>query len=261
MLFKGALYFNFRGRSSEFHNYALVQIGNNSESSIYGLNRSVNEEEGLGDLSVFKGFKNEYVEFSLTIAKMSKSGSPLRMTREDEFELKRWFFATDNYETLTVNGIEYKVACLGAEDNIKYDKYRMGYINFKFRCLPYAFSPTINNTYRVITTKDIEIDNKTNVIDNTYPIITFKLNSGNSIKIINKSNRGETMLLTNLNPNIEYEIDTFQKQIYNKSDYREDLYSKNVSKEWISFIYGINRLKIECENGIINIKYKPKLCL
>lgn len=255
--FNGQLWFTFRGKQSMDYGYGIVSV-NDDESGVFGLNRTPKEGEGLGDINYHRGVKNEYIDLDLTIAKISRNGDLLPMTDNDKFELRRWFFQTDSYEYLNVNGINYSVLCVGGEDKVIYNGHRIGYVNLKFKCHPTAYSNDIVTTVKVSGSKTVELLNKTNVIDKTYPIIKFVLTSGNSVTITNLSN-GQKIKLNDLKVNNEYEIFNAKKFATDNVNGNTNMYVKNEFRSWVDMVYGINRIKIE-GNGEFQITYKYKLC-
>lgn len=244
--------FNSRGR------FMICSRGSGDNLSQFGASRSINEEEGIGDIPVFYGVKSECPTLEISISKVN-NGEISPFADDDLKELSRILFKKD-YRALIINGLIYY--CIFTKGEMWSAGRGEGVITLSLRLnAPYAYSSIMNNPVRVINTKTIEVYNKSTVCEDIYPDIEFLLGGDStSIKITNMTT-GQIVEFNGLEK-LEhvYVYNDGLKQVISKSESTRNIF-KLFNKEWLRLVYGKNIIKIECENCKFDLIYQNKIHL
>lgn len=252
MAYFKSLYFTYNGKSSKEFDLIICNVGDNSSTTIMGLDRSVNEESD-GFRPIFKGFNYTSPTINITLSKM-KNGSASPITDDDMYKINQWLFGDENYHPFISDDnkdvVYYAVFTKGAK---WMNSLRQGYINLTMRLdSPCAYTPVRHNKYRVRGNKTFEIICKNNVGKFIEPDVEFKLNNGDGIKIENKTT-GDCMEFTELPTNTHlYCYNEDMKQIVCKNDSNFNA-RPHFNKQWVKLLYGKNIITItgECDVDII----------
>lgn len=248
-------YLKYKGRSSRDFDLVVVSVGDDTSPNLFGVERSVNEEDSGGKVPVFKGFNYSCPSIPITFAKI-KDTKLLPITQEDEFKIAQWLFGDDEYHPLQSDDND-EVIYYGAFT--KAEKYfnalRLGYFKTTFRLSsPCAYSPIRHNNYYVRNNeKTFEIDCRTNVENYYYPDVEFRLVGENTgVKITNLT-LNETMEFKDLPKETHlYCYNEGMKEIVCKNN--KDLNARpNFNKTWLRLRYGRNLIKVEgnCDIDIL----------
>lgn len=239
---RNSLYFNFNGIDSKRYGWMVCNVSNDTTFNL-GFQRSTNKEE-TNNGRLFRGVVDSDIPFEITLVKIGSDGEIAKITENDLFELNRWLFVNEP-RSLVVRDRKYKgcfTKCTGWTNGDNY-----GYVTFEFECDGYMYSNDINYNVYIDKSKSIEIKSKTNVNGElTKPIIYFTLIEGSNLKITNMTN-GEVLELTKLNTGDTYSIFNKQRQMVNISNPSDFMIYANSNKKYISYVYGINRIKIETD--------------
>lgn len=246
---RNSLFFTFNGLDSKRNGWMVCNVSNDTTFNI-GVDRSINSEDTNNGL-LFRGVKDSNITFEVTLIKVDDKGNPSKINDDDIFLLNKWLFVAEP-KALVVRDRKYKgifKKCTGWMNEQNY-----GYVNFEFECDGYMYSNDINYTLFVDKEKTFEVKSKSNVNGQlSKPIITFTMLEGDLITITNLSN-GNIIELTNLNIGDEYSIFNKQKQMINVTNPSDYMVYANSNKQYMSYMYGVNRIKIET-NGKCKIRF------
>lgn len=244
--------FNFAGL------YMICTKGSSDLTSQFGNSRSVVEDEGVGDIPVFYGIKNECPTPEFSITKV-RNGNIAPFTDDDLKELTRLLFK-NTHKPLLINGLVYYGIFT------KGSNWRVGSgegiitLNFKLAS-PYAFSPIMLTPVQVIGSKTFDVYNKSTNDDLIYPDIEFQLQGESAAITITNMTTGQVVEFNGLDKGEwVYVYNDGVKQIQSKIDNKKNLFGL-FNKEWLKLVYGRNVLKVDCEKCKINVIYQNKIQL
>lgn len=254
-------YFRFNGIDSKTRNWMVCNVSDNTEFNL-GFQREVRKDE-TNNGYLFKGVKDKGISFDITLIKIDNKGNPMIITDDDLFELNRWLYQNES-KSLEIKDKRYKgffTSCVGWSNGAN-NSLGYGYCTFQFECDGYMYSNDINYSLYVDGEKTFEATSRTNVNGElSKPIITFKLLEGTNLTIINLTN-GETIELNGLNVGDTYIIYNKQRQMINSTNIKDYKVYANSNKKYLSYVYGVNRLKIKTDGRCkIIFKHEDKLGL
>ena len=254
-------YFSYRGINSEDYNYMLVSVGSDATGTFMnGLDKDIEEENGIGDIKNLIKVTNKYQDFQMQIMKITSGGVLLPISSDDMFFLNNWIFNSNEYQALSYDGLV--VNCIFTKSETFLNTGLQGYLNVTVHCEPYAKSSIRIERVVVSGSKDLILTNKSNV-GNEIPVdMEITILSGTEVTIQNKTT-GKYFRVANI-------LTDNQKHFYVHNDglrYIESMVDSDVNmlklvdttkKDWISLIYGKNRISIlgNCE---IIFKYQCKI--
>lgn len=250
-------WFRFDGFDST-NRYMICTKGNGDLTSQFGVNRSINEEDGVGNIPVFYGVKDECPTFEMSITKVSNKDGVEPFTDSELMELTR-ILCKKEYKPFECGGLVYYV--IFTQGSLWRVGSGEGVITLNMRLSsPHAYSPIMLDSVRCSEEKIFDVYNKSTYDDFIYPDIEIKMLQGNSIKIENIIT-GQVLEFTNLDNNEHiYIYNDNMKQMVSKLDRKKNVYSKS-NKEFLKLPYGRNRIKITCELAQVKFIYQDKINL
>lgn len=251
------LWFRFNGFDSK-GKYMICTKGNGDLTSRFGVNRSINEEDGVGDVPVFYGVKDECPTLEMSITKVSNKDGIEPFTDSELMELTR-ILCKKEYKPFECGGLVYYV--IFTQGSLWRVGSGEGVITLNMRLSsPHAYSPIMLDSVRCSEEKIFDVYNGSTYDDFIYPDIEIKMLQGNSIKIENVIT-GQVLEFTNLDNNEHiYIYNDNMKQMVSKLDRKKNVYSKS-NKEFLKLPYGRNRIKITCELAQVKFIYQDKINL
>lgn len=250
------LWFRFNGFDSK-GKYMICTKGNGDLTSQFGVNRSINEEDGVGDVPVFYGVKDECPTLEMSITKIVND-EIAPFTEIELSELTR-ILCKKEYKAFECGGLVYYV--IFTQGSLWRVGSGQGVITLNMRLSsPHAYSPIMLDSVRCSEEKIFDVYNGSTYDDFIYPDIEIKMLQGNSIKIENVIT-GQVLEFTNLDNNEHiYIYNDNMKQMVSKLDRKKNVYSKS-NKEFLKLPYGRNKIKITCEEAKVKLIYQNKINL
>ena len=250
------LWFRFNGFDSK-GKYMICTKGNGDLTSQFGVNRSINEEDGVGDVPVFYGVKDECPTLEMSITKIVND-EIAPFTEIELSELTR-ILCKKEYKAFECGGLVYYV--IFTQGSLWRVGSGQGVITLNMRLSsPHAYSPIMLDLVRCSEEKIFDVYNGSTYDDFIYPDIEIKMLQGNSIKIENVIT-GQVLEFTNLDNNEHiYIYNDNMKQMVSKLDRKKNVYSKS-NKEFLKLPYGRNRIKITCELAQVKFIHQDKINL
>lgn len=250
------LWFRFNGFDSK-GKYMICTKGNGDLTSQFGVNRSINEEDGVGEVPVFYGVKDECPTLEMSITKIVND----EIAPFTEIELSKLtrILCKKEYKAFECGGLVYYV--IFTQGSLWRVGSGQGVITLNMRLSsPHAYSPIMLNSVRCVEEKEFDVYNGSTYDDFIYPDIEIKMLQGNSIKIENVIT-GQVLEFTNLDNNEHiYIYNDNMKQMVSKLDRKKNVYSKS-NKEFLKLPYGRNRIKITCELAQVKFIHQDKINL
>lgn len=249
-------WFRFNGFDSK-GKYMICTKGNGDLTSQFGVNRSINEEDGVGDVPVFYGVKDECPTLEMSITKIVND-EIAPFTEIELSELTR-ILCKKEYKPFECGGLVYYV--IFTQGSLWRVGSGEGVITLNMRLSsPHAYSPIMLDSVRCSEEKIFDVYNGSTYDDFIYPDIEIKMLQGNSIKIENVIT-GQVLEFTNLDNNEHiYIYNDNMKQMVSKLDRKKNVYSKS-NKEFLKLPYGRNRIKITCELAQVKFIHQDKINL
>lgn len=254
-------HFTFDGRSSKEFQLRICRVGNNNDTGIFGLDRSIEEESVTGSIPQFKSLKYNNITMSITLIK-TDGFDALPFTEEDKFEIVKWLFQ-DEYKAFTSEDkpdlTYYVIFTKGSNYE---NALKQGYITLTMRLnAPYGYSNIISNPLKVSGSDIVELYNKSNVGTYAYPDLEFQVMEGaTSVKIENLST-GDVMTFEDLPVGSHvycYNEDLKQFVMLNNEDYNVRPHYKG---DWLRLAYGKNTIRITSDNCHLKIMGQAKVAL
>lgn len=179
----------------------------------------------------------------------------LPITDDELDELARVLFSKNIVELRQGNDIYYGTFIEGIDFR---NMYKEGYVSLKFELLyPYVFSIIHTNQKYVTESKEIEINNISNIDDYCYLDVDIIQRGTTPIEIINRTT-GEKIKINNVDQNEKIRIDSEYKEIYSLTNTDKNMYQNiEYDKHFLRMRYGVNRYLVK-GNCICNFQYRVK---
>lgn len=250
------LWFRFNGFDSK-GKYMICTKGNGDLTSQFGVNRSINEEDGVGDVPVFYGVKDECPTLEMSITKVVND-EIAPFTEIELSELTR-ILCKKEYKAFECGGLVYYV--IFTQGSLWRVGSGQGVITLNMRLSsPHAYSPIMLNSVRCVEEKEFDVYNKSTYDDFIYPDTEIKMLKGNNI-IIENVTTGQIVKFEGLDSGEHiYVYNDNMKQMVSKLDSKKNIYSKS-NKEFLKLPYGRNKIKITCEEAKVKLIYQNKINL
>ena len=250
------LWFRFNGFDSK-GKYMICTKGNGDLTSQFGVNRGINEEDGVGDVPVFYGVKDECPTLEMSITKVVND-EIAPFTEIELSELTR-ILCKKEYKAFECGGLVYYV--IFTQGSLWRVGSRQGVLTLNMRLSsPHAYSPIMLDSVRCIDEKQFDVYNKSTYDDFIYPDIEIKMLKGNNITIENVIT-GQIVKFEGLDDGEHiYVYNDNMKQMVSKLDSKKNIYSKS-NKEFLKLPYGRNKIKITCEEAKVKLIYQNKINL
>lgn len=261
---------------SNKYNLYFVTTSDNSSSSSNVLNNglSINlvEDDDTGDIKSFSQAKRNYFDIDVTIAKIVDNNiQPVSKTDMDEINM---ILFRSKYYPLEVDGLI--INCIITKSTSYFNNTNQGYINLTLHCEPYYRSAIITKDVVVTTSKDLTLENNSNVdglLDLNVHIQLFNSTEYTTnttyIKIVNLTN-GTMIEFDNLSTDDEQDIVVYGESpngismnyVQSTSDATLNILKKMITRQWLKLSYGVNRFQVIC-NGKCRVifSYQNKVML
>lgn len=248
-------YFTFDGMRSIDKNIAIVSIGSNSSNTQFGLKQSVEKQDGIGDVPLYKGVKRETSQFDITLCKLDKQNNLLKFTEKEKNDICRWLFKKDYRPFVSEDDRSKVYYVIFTEGDSFFNGLNEGYINLKMELnAPYAYSPIVDDFWRVTNLKEINIYNNSNIDCEVYPDVEVELlDDTNKVEIYNQMT-GSRTILENLQPNEHlYIYGDEVRDIVSMVDKDRNLFPNFINKQWLKLVYGRNKIIIKAKSANVRI--------
>lgn len=247
-------YFTFDGVRSIDKNIAIVTIGSDSSNTQFGLKQSVEKQDGIGDVPLYKGVKRDISSIDITLCKLDKQNNLLRFTEKEKDDICRWLFKKDYKPFISDDNKSKVYYAIFTEGDSFFNGLNEGYINLKMELnAPYGYSAIINDFWRVVNFKEVNIYNNSNIDCELYPDIEIELlGDTDKVEIFNQMT-GSRTILENLQPNEHlYIYGDEVRDIVSMVDKDRNLFP-NFNKKWLKLVYGRNKIIIKAKSANIRI--------
>lgn len=236
-------YFTFNGQSSGEFGISIIYLDSGLREYGFGVNRELNK---LTHSYTGKSYANKYekqpIRFKLTIAK------EIKWTEEMRDEVVRWLWV-DGYKPLIFNeypDIVYYATVVGSP-KLFISTVDTGYIELEFECNSYHGYTYPMSTQQLDLSEnlvdEIELFNKSNLLEFYYPEIEITSIDGGTIKIINNSDMGREFKFDNLQPNETIYINNERKEII--TTVLEIHRYNDFNKKWLRLAQGRNFITVD----------------
>lgn len=242
-----------------FPYYEIVSVGK-SDPNVFAANRSMVTEDSIG-IPLFTEFKYETATLSFDLIKVDKNRNALPFTKGEIHDLQRKLYSKNEVGILQVKEKD-SIVFYGAFVGNPTENFLGGtqYISLEFQLIsPYCYSSVINDYYRVVNSKTIDIYNKSSANERIVPDIEIEMLDGNEIEIINV-NTGEKTSIRNMENNENIYIYGKSVEFVSKVDNNRNIF-KLSSKKVIDFLYGKNTIKINVKDARVRFIYQYELLL
>lgn len=241
--------FTFNGRRSSDYGLCIVSIGGNStQTSPFGVERTVEEEQTNSYIPNYKGVKYTTPTLDISLTKV-RNGNPTPFNSQELFDINQWLMGSNEYLPFVSDDNKDVIYYVMFTKGSKYENgLREGYLNLtmKLNCGS-AFSTISHHQYRVQESKVVEIYNKSNVDKYIYPDIEFQLLGDSQNITITNLTLGEEMSFTNLPK--ESHIMCYNDGLKSLVCMNDKEYNvrPQFNKKWLRLMYGKNLIRIDSE--------------
>lgn len=183
-------YFKFNGKSSRDFQLRICQVGSNSSTTLFGVNRTL-EKETTGFTASIKNINYGDVTIELTLIK-TDGNNLLPLNKEEQFEIISWLFQ-DDFKPFVSEDDESKIYYVLFTKGSSYQNgLKQGYINLTMQLnAPCAFSPIQTGYFNVNRHQMIELVNRSNVGTYSEPDFEFQLLGNTTSFRIENLNTGD----------------------------------------------------------------------
>lgn len=252
-------YFFFEGIDSRNKDIYIITTNSNSTEYDFGLTRSVQTEESVGDVPTFIKVKEETFDIELQISKCDKGGRPISFTQEDLVELNRWL-VLKNPRPLYIDDLVFYVIAKKGKKWLNYND--QGYLTLTFESVsPFAYAPIKTEVFEVDDSGyELVLENHSPISEYEYVDIELTKITGTYIEIINHD-LAETFKLENLDEE-DIKIKVYgegMKYVENIKNKEKNMRPKVSNANWLRLIYGVNNIEIKTDgNFYVQMLYQEK---
>lgn len=191
-----------------------------------------------------------YIEIPLSIRKVDKDEISKPIAGVEVEFINRWLFGHSNDKNLEFQGRTYKG--LFRKGYRWKDDASNGTLDVIFTMINKAYTIKYSNGKKVVDSRVLKIDNKSNATDYVETEIYIRLIDSNatSVTVENLTNENK-MVLTNLESNECLYINSENNYIESKEDRNRNIYPK-FNGQYIKLNKGINEIKITT-NGLAEV--------
>lgn len=249
--------FWFDNTWSGIYSLEIVSVENTDNKSKFGTNRSIINEEGVGDTPIFLSVRDSCPEIEIEIAKINQNGKVVPFEYGELDDISKWLLKKTPKALECDERIYYGIF----GDGERWDNgYETGYLKLTFMLVtPYIYTSKKYNKINVFGSNKISIDNTSTYDTYIYPDVEFKLDNATDITILNETN-GIEMKFINLEPfsHIICYNDGL-KQIVDVDNKNTNVVGK-FNKKWLKLEPGINKIKISTIGSVtITSQFKMNL--
>lgn len=247
-------YFIFDGKNSYQYGYKMVMIGSSNSSSLFGLDRSVNKEDGIKDIDIFKGIKNNYISTSIQLAKV-KGNKMIEFTDEDLSFVTRWLFKNTPKSFEFGNGLlTYAIFKKGGGQFLAGGNY----LELEMEISPTAYTPIAILNDVIKNSKTVEVKNITTINENTPIDFEVSMIEGNNFSLTNLMT-GKKFEINGMDNNEEFYVYGERHYVECKTNSKKNIYKLCNKVFDLDLVYGKNKLRIECDKAQVTILYQSKM--
>ena len=252
--------FEYNGISSDDYNLYVASLTSSSGVESESLSKEVDvtsDKLPRGIEYIYGTQFNKNIEFKMSVIVVDCSRTSMYLDRELCREIEKWLFTSKKFAKLKIEDDELDTIYF----NAILDKPEILYLGDK--CIGYTFTVVTNSPYAYANSKKINqanITNTTMVINNatdkvgyTYPTISFKLNSGDSVSIINHSDNDREFKFTDISTDETITVDNKYQTISSSNDLSR---SANFNKKFFRLLNGRNTIEIIGDLAELNIEYE-----
>lgn len=180
-------YFRFNGVSSDMFGVSIVTTDSNNTERIFGVNKTVQTQDGIGDKKLYIDEKNNTYSFPVEIMRLNSWNDVLPMSKKEYDRIIGWLMIK-GVGKLEVDGLIHYGKFVSATEF--HNPHRQGIIKLEFESIcPYAYTPIMTSNIKVVGEKIIELENKSNLNDKVYLDIHIeKHRNVGSVEILNLKN-------------------------------------------------------------------------
>lgn len=247
-------YFIFDGIPSSDMDSYIVHIERNGFIEVPYFGGADIEEEYLMNKLVpsFHGVKRRCIEFTIRIALADEGLEFKEWNPLERYNIGKWLIHNTYKEFQTSDdlGKKYYVICTNSGNLNVVNS--LGYIELTFRTnSPFAWTANPVFQYEDIsdntTSKIIQVENMSNVVDLFRPVIEIELVNGETnVELKNLSNGGKILKFTGLTPNeivsIDCENEYMLSNLFGSNPFSK--FNVGVKKYWLDLVYGVNQIEV-----------------
>jgi len=238
---------------------SIVTTDSNNTERIFGVNKTIQTQDGIGDAKFYAGEKRNTYSFEVEIMKLNQWNEVLSMSKKEYDKIIGWLMKK-GVSKFEVDGlIHYGSFISGTEFH---NPYRQGIIKLTFESIcPYAYTPIMTSVMKISGEKIIELENKSNLNDKVYLDIHIeKLGKSGSVEILNIRN-GKRFKINNVA--VGEVVRILGEGVLEAESLTNPTRNMFKSLEYNSFPYidyGVNRIKIigDCR---VKIEYQLPMAL
>ncbi|WIV10546.1 phage tail domain-containing protein [Proteiniborus sp. MB09-C3] len=247
-------YFIFDGIKSSDMGLYIIELEPGRSLTPYWGSQSVIERNSRRKITTNLIGINRYpIEFNVKFSLLKN-----QWTTQKRNEIARWLLhdTYKEFQTCDDLGKYFYAICNSSSDlNLIHNR---GYFELTFRTnSQFAWSPIYISEFDLsdnVSTKIIEVENKSNVVKYFYPKLQFSLkNNTTNFSIRNLSNGGKVFSFENLNPNETVGVDNEEKIVLSDNP-MSNPFSK-FNRNWLALVQGVNYLEI---TGQCDLKFKQR---
>lgn len=243
MTIRDSEHFNYAGISSKDMGLINVNVNSGLLEEPFLSNRNIREVSVRGnDIPYFQEIELEPLEFELSFAFLEA------FDVDKIRSVARWLGGQTYYQPLYFENDPNRIFYCMAVDSprIIHNALQQGYVTLKFRCSsPYSYSPVYESSvfdYSSNTSSGVEyvFENKGDLP--IKPIIYIEKVGAGEVKIVNHSNRGDELVLSNLADGeklvVDCQLETIESDLALVNRYKDH------NGVFLEMVYGNNYLRI-----------------
>lgn len=261
--------FRFNGIHSDMFGLSIVTTDSNNTERIFGVNKTIEKQNGIGDNFLYVGEKRNTYNFEVEIMKLNQWNNVLPMTTKEYDRIIGWLMGgRDKIDKLEIDGlIHYGKFISGTEFH---NPYRQGIIKLEFESITaYAYTPIMTSDIRVSGEKIIELENKSNLNDKVYLDIDIEKTRASGIEggavdgdveIINLKN-GKRFKVNNIEfGEVIRILGNGALEVMSLTNPARNMFKDSEYDSFPYIDYGVNRIKIigDCR---VKIQYQSPVAL
>lgn len=230
-----------------------VKVTDNDISRIFGIERSIEVDDSVGDTPIFIKGKGVRRSFTIELCKIKSNGDIGSINENDLKDLGKLLFKNEIVMLEHKGLIYYGVFVNGSTS---FDGANKGWITLEFEMVtPHPYSRIYIDGSVINDSKEMVIFNKSTLKDKVYLDINILKLGGSTIKIENITT-GDYMIFNNVD--VDEEIEVLGEgclEINSVTNVDKNIFNDTEFNNFISLKYGKNIIKVtgECR---VNFKYQ-----
>lgn len=252
-------YFRYKGIESKKYNIVMCTIGDEDREITNGVNRNLQEIEGLNGLKTITNITDSYIDFEVGLAKIDNNNNIIPFTFENSYEINNWLFNTVDYETLEFN--DFSVKCIITKGSKWANSNQEGYLKVNIHCEPFMRAKRIIKRISTNDSISFDLENKGNYGLELDVNLQIKLSNATTMFSIKNLNNGTQIKLENLwngEKFLKYYGDL--NQLEDSLDGDNNVAGYTTKRDWLTLDLGVNNILIETDGKAdVVIEYQPRL--